>query len=104
PLLADVRFLQPDVLPALRRGLPRHAATRLAVLAEPAGLERLRLCLGVRARLLDAHLHRKPHLVARLRTDPCRRESLALTRAGVAGPDARAGRELRAHSGDHERP
>src|SRR5207253_6254972 len=52
PLLAHVRVLQPDVLPALRRRLPRHAAPGLDLRAQLADAERLRLRLGLRARLL----------------------------------------------------
>src|SRR5581483_2880703 len=104
PLLDDVRLLQPDVLPALRGRLPRHAAARLDVCAEPADAERLRVRLGVLPRRVDARLRREPRPLARLSSRPVAPEPVARTRARVARADAGARRQLRRDSDRHGRP
>src|SRR5207249_11320953 len=97
PLLADVRLLQPDLLPALRSGILGHASACLDLRARTPDTERFRLGLGIRAGLLDADLHRQPRLLARVRPHPGGGEPLGVPVLGVAAPDAGAGAGLRAH-------
>src|SRR5581483_9692078 len=95
PLLDDVRRVQLDVRAAARDRVPRHAAPCRHVRRLPAGGQRLGLRLGVRARGVDAPLHRQPRLVAGVRARARSREPLGLEVDRVPAALAGAGARLR---------
>ncbi len=70
PLLVDVRRVQLDVRAAVRRRLPRPAAPRRHLPAEPPVPERLGLGLGVHPRAVDAVLPLQLRLLAAVRASP----------------------------------
>ena len=90
-LLADVRRVQLDVPAAVRARHGGHAAPRELLRTEVPHAQRLGLDLGVRARLLDAHLPVQRRLLADLRAREGRRRTRG-TRSRSSGRSRRPSR------------
>ncbi len=102
--LGDVHLVQLHLRAAARDRVPRDAAARRHVRRLPAGCERLGFDLGVRARRIDADLHRQPRLVAGLRAGPDRYEPVGIEVDRVAAALAGAGARFRPHPDVRPRP
>ena len=89
-------FFNLTFFPLFAAGFLGHAAPGLDLRAAPADPERLRLGLRVRARVLDARLHRQPRLVARVRARAAPRR----TRGSAARSSGSCRRRVPVHNFD----